>query len=75
MQRDHHRQVEGDLLLVVGDEPSSLTVDLTGAELGHQVNLRLREHALSRFPATGLVNAASSGVTYVMSTDSSSCGR
>ena len=49
VQRDHNGHIEGHLPLVVGDEPSSLTVDLTGVELGHQVDPALREHAPEPF--------------------------
>ena len=43
MQRDGDEQVERDLALVVGDQLPADTVDLAGAELGHQLDLLLSQ--------------------------------
>ena len=38
VQRDDDGEVEGDLALVVGDEPAAGAVDLAGVELGDQLD-------------------------------------
>ena len=48
VHRDDDGQVEGDLALVVADEPSAVAVDLAGVELGDQLDAALLEHPAER---------------------------
>ena len=38
VEGDNHRQIEGNLTIVVGHKPAPLTVDFPGIELGDQVD-------------------------------------
>ena len=44
VQRDDDGEVERDLAPVVADEPAAGAVDLTGVELGDQLDAALGEH-------------------------------